>query len=142
MHSVGESAILAAWADKRSYWEGYDIYAAQYRSNGSFGPNTKVQDEFGDFARQWHAAVAGDAARTVVAWTDEREGKSDIMLSWIENGEWSEDMPVPGASDASHQSHPSIALDAAGNLHLAWVERTETNGPTRLRYQFARATGE
>ena len=139
----GDSDVLAVWADKRKYWEGYDIYAAGYLGDGRFGPNTKVQDEFGDFARQWHAAIAGSVnGRVAVAWDDEREGNSDIMLSWFEDGEWSEDLPLPDASGEGQQTHPSIVMDAEGNLHAAWVERMEENGPTRLRYQFGRLAGE
>jgi hypothetical protein len=77
-----------------------------------------------------------------VIWDDEREGNSDVMLSWSEDGTWSEDLPLPGAADAEQQSHPSIVMDAGGNLHAAWIERTEENGPTRLRYQFGRVTQE
>jgi len=141
--SHGDSGLLAVWADKRSYWEGYDIYAADAVEDGRFGSNTKVQDEFGDFARQWHAAVAGHAnGRLVVIWDDEREKNSDVMLSWWEDGTWSEDLPLPGASDDSQQTHPGIAIDAGGNLHAAWIERQEINGPTRLRYQLGRLTPE
>lgn len=141
--NFGASNLTAIWADKRNYWEGYDIYAATHVGSGRFGPNVKVQDEFGDFARQWHAAIAGNAdGRLAVAWDDEREGNSDVMLSWIEEGEWSEDLPLPGASGAGHQTHPSITVDADGNLHAAWIEREEVNGPTRLRYQFGRITQE
>jgi hypothetical protein len=137
----GGSRGSAVWADKRDYWQGYDIYAASYLGDGRFGPNSKAQDEFGDFARQWHAAIAGNAdGRLVVIWDDEREGNSDVMLSWNEDGTWSEDLPLPGASDEGQQSHPSIVMDADGNLHTAWVERTDRNGPTRLRYQFGRVT--
>lgn len=143
LSNFGDSGVLAAWADKRKYWEGYDIYAAEYLGNGRFGPNTKVQDEFGDFARQWHAAVAGDVnGRVVVAWDDEREGNSDIMLSWLEDGAWSEDLPLPEASGEGRQAHPSIVMDAEGNLHAAWVARAEENGPTRLRYRFGRLAEE
>ena len=135
------SGVLAAWADKRSYWEGYDIYAATYAGNGRFSSNTKVQDEFGDFARQWHASVAANAnGRVVVAWDDEREGNSDIFLSWLEGSEWSGDLPLPNASGTGHQSHPSIVMDADGSLHVAWIERAEVNGPTRLRYQLGQIT--
>jgi len=131
------------WADKRKYWEGYDIYAAGYLGDGRFRPNTKVQDEFGDFARQWHATIAGSInGHVAVAWDDEREGNSDIMLSWFEDGEWSEDLPLPDASGEGQQTHPSIVMDTEGNLHAAWVERMEENGPTRLRYQFGRLAEE
>jgi hypothetical protein len=141
LSGFGESGLMAVWTDKRNYWEGYDIYAAPYLGNGRFGANIKVQDEFGDFARQWHVAIAGNpGGRLVVAWDDEREGNSDILLSWLEDGQWSEDLPLPGASGAGHQSHPSLALDVAGNLHAAWIERLERGGPSRLRYQFGRAT--
>lgn len=139
----GELNLAALWADKRNYWEGYDIYAANYVGKGRFDANTKVQDEFGDFARQWHAAAAGNSEGTLVAiWDDEREGNADVMLSWIEDGKWSEDLPVPGASGAGHQNHPTIALDAKGNLHIAWIERAEPSAPTRLRYLLGRLTPE
>lgn len=139
----GESDLAAVWADKRNYWHGYDIYGANYISNGRFGANKKVQDEFGDFARQWHVAVAGNSNGTLVAiWDDEREGNTDVMMSWIEDGEWSEDIPVPGASGAGHQNHPTIVLDAESNLHIAWVERADPNAPTRLRYLLGRIAEE
>jgi len=143
LSSFGDSDVLAVWSDKRKYWEGYDVYAAGYVGDGRFGPNMKVQDEFGDFARQWHAAIAGSInGRVAIAWDDEREGNSDIMLSWFEDGEWSEDLPLPDASGEGQQTHPSIVMDAEGNLHAAWVERLEENGPTRLRYQFGRLVEE
>lgn len=142
LSSFGKSDLIAVWADKRNYWEGYDIYAARYLGDGRFGPNIPVQDEFGDFARQWHASVTGNTGRVVVAWNDEREGNSDVMLSWIEGGEWSEDLELPNASGPGHQTHPSIAMDVEGNLHMAWIERSEVNGLTRLRYQFGRVTEE
>jgi hypothetical protein len=143
MGAFGGPDSLAVWADKRSYWEGYDIYSAAYLGDGRFGPNTRVQDEFGDFARQWHAAIAGNAdGQLVVAWDDEREESSDVMLSWFEDGEWSEDLLLPAAAGAGQYTHPSIALDAEGNLHAAWIERTQANGPTRLRYQFGRITND
>ncbi len=60
------------------------------------------------------------------------------MLSWSEDGVWSEDMPLPGASGAGQQAHPSVVVDSDGNLHVAWIDRAEENGPTRLRYLFGR----
>jgi len=141
MHSFGNGQLLAAWADKRNFREGYDIYAALYQNSDKlFGKNMKVQDPFGGVAQQWHPAVAGDAAGTVVvAWDDNRDGDPNIMLSWLEDGSWSDDLTVPGASGSGEQNQPSIILDTNGDLHLAWIERQTLNGPTRLRYLYAPA---
>lgn len=133
---------LAVWDDKRNFREGYDIYAAHYLPGNKplFGPNQKVQDEFGGVAQQWHATVAGDGSgRLVVGWDDRRGGDADILLSWWEGDGWSDDLAVPGASGKGEQNHPTLALDGQGNLHLAWIQRATVDGPSQVRYLFARA---
>jgi hypothetical protein len=142
MSAYGQQHILAAWADKRNFREGYDIYASHYPAEGEtlFGPNQKVQDAFGGVAQQWHPTVAGHSNGTLaVAWDDDRDGQASILLSVYGEGEWSDDMSVPGASGEAVQNHPTLTLDSDGNLHLAWVERDTVDGPTRLRYLFANA---
>ena len=136
----GTHGIFAAWADKRNFRDGYDIWGADFSlSKGGFGANEKVQDDFGGLSKQRHATVGGHAnGMLVVAWDDEREGDADIMLSWRVNGEWSDDWPLPVASGTGQQSNPSIALDNEGNLHLGWVERDKIGGTTRLKYAFGR----
>lgn len=139
--TYGTAKVLAVWADKRNFREGYDIYAAHYQSGKKqlFGPNIKVQDSFGGVAQQWHATVAGDpSGRLVVGWDDNRDGNANIMLSWPEGEGWSDDISVPGADGIGEQNHPTISLDRNGNLHLAWIERTSIGGPTRVRYLFGR----
>ncbi|TDY03912.1 hypothetical protein [Thiohalophilus thiocyanatoxydans] len=143
--AYGQQRILAAWADKRDFREGYDIYASHYpgEDDALFGPNEKVQDPFGGVAQQWHPAVTGHPdGQRVTAWDDDRDDQTNILLSWHEAGQWSDDLPVPGASGAPEQNHPSIVLDADGNLHLAWVERQKTGGATRLRYLFGERTSD
>lgn len=134
----GSDRLLAAWEDKRNFRHGYDVYAGHLGPDG-FGPNERVQDDFGELSAQWHVSAAGHPDGTlVVAWTDEREGQGDILLSWYADGAWSEDLPLPGASGPEEQGHPSIALDDAGNLHAAWVTREVKGGPTRIQYRFGR----
>ncbi|WP_139052803.1 hypothetical protein [Thiocapsa marina] len=134
----GDDRLLAAWEDKRNFRHGYDVYAAHLGPNG-FGPNERVQDDFGELSAQWHVSAAGHPDGTVVvAWTDEREGQGDILLSRYADGTWSEDLQLPGASGPQEQGHPSIALDDAGNLHAAWVTRETKGGPTRIQYRFGR----
>jgi hypothetical protein len=135
--AYGSGRVMAVWADKRDFREGYDIYAAASPVDGDtlFGANSKVQDEFGNFAQQWHPTVAGHASgKLIVAWDDKREGHADIMLSMKEGDAWSEDLALPGASGPGEQNHPSMVLDSAGNLHITWIERMMISGPSRLRY--------
>jgi hypothetical protein len=137
----GAGKLLATWADKRDFREGYDIYAAQYQPGNKqlFGANIKIQDSFGSFAQQWHATVAGDTSgRVVVGWDDNRDGNANIMLSWPEGDGWSDDYAVPGADGPGQENHPTITLDREGNLHLAWIERSTIGGPTRVRYLFGK----
>lgn len=139
--AYGEGQVLAVWADKRDFREGYDIYASHYQSGKSqlFGPNIKVQDSFGGVAQQWHATVAGDPdGRLVVGWDDNRDGHANIMLSWPEQMGWSDDFAVPGADGKGEQNHPTLTLDRDGNLHLAWIERATIGGPTRVLYLVGR----
>lgn len=141
MDEYADGRVLAAWADKRDFREGYDIYASHYPIDGTklFGPNQRVQDVFGGVAQQWHPSVAGHPnGQLAVAWDDSRDDPANILLSWYQDGQWSDDLTVPGASGPGVQNHPSITFDAQGNLHLAWVERERVGGPTRLRYLFAR----
>ncbi|MDZ7803529.1 hypothetical protein [Thiohalophilus sp.] len=143
MDAYGKQQLLAAWADKRNFREGYDIYASHYPAEGDalFGPNQKVQDPFGGIAQQWHPSVAGNpAGQLVVAWDDGRDDQTNILLSWYSDGQWSDDLSVPGASGSAIQNHPSVTLDDEGHLHLAWVEREFVGGPTRLRYLFGKAS--
>jgi hypothetical protein len=143
MDRYADGKALAAWADKRDFREGYDIYASHYPREGEalFGPNQKVQDAFGGVAQQWHASVAGHPdGHLVVAWDDSRDDPANVLLSWYHDGQWSDDLTVPGAGGAGVHNHPSVTLDARGNLHLAWIERERVGGPTRLRYLFGRLT--
>ncbi len=137
----GRDGVAAVWSDKRDFQSGYDVYGGFARSpNFNFGANEKVQDEFGNNIAQWHPAVAANrAGRVAVVWDDDRDGTPDVWLSWRNADGWSDDLAVPGASGPGVQSDPSLAMDEAGNLHLAWVEKADLNSPSKIRYSFGRA---
>jgi hypothetical protein len=129
--------FAAAWLDKRDFLSGYDVYAALSEGAG-FAKDNKAQDSFGDAIAQWHVAVAGNRrGDLVIAWDDDRDGSSDIWLTRLTPAGYSENFTLPEASGPARQTDPAIALDEAGNLHLAWIERapgSDSSGPTRLRY--------
>lgn len=136
----GAGDVAAVWADKRDFLAGYDVYAA-FTSGGklAFGANEKTQDDFGNEIAQWHPAIgANRQGRVAVVWDDDRDGTPDIWLAWRSASGWSDNLAVPGASGPGVQSDPSIALDEAGNLHLAWVEKADLNSPSRIRYVLGR----
>lgn len=137
--SFGEDEIVAAWMDKRRGGSGYGIFAALGADGGDmFGPNEKVHGAAGDRLPHYNPATAGNGAGDfIVAWDDFRNGDSDIWLSgYTEDLEWSEDFSPPVASGAGEQSHPAVAFDEDGGLHLLWIERADPNAPSRLWYSY------
>ncbi|MEK7191819.1 MAG: hypothetical protein AAB153_05935, partial [Pseudomonadota bacterium] len=153
----GKRGIVAMWLDKRNFLEGYDVYAGFARDGTRFGRNEKVQDDFGGNISQWHAALAADSrGRVAVVWDDDRDGTADLWLAWPRGaGQWGESQPVSVASGPGQQSSPALAFDAAGSLHMVWVERETFDSrdgggratpgavaeetPTRLRYAVGRS---
>ncbi len=138
--SFAQDEILAAWMDKRRGGLGYGIFAALGSDGGAiFGPNEKVHGEAGDKQPHYNPAVAGNSnGDFVVAWDDFRRGDSDIWLSaYNDDEEWSQDFSPAIASGAGEQSHPAVALDDQGRLHLLWMERGDMNAPGRLWYSRA-----
>lgn len=133
---LGGEKVAATWMDKRGFLTGYDIYAAISHDGGrEFGANEVVQDEFGNEIAQWHPAVAAGAdGRIIIAWDDNRDDTSDIWLAWRVDGKWSTNVSPPATSGAAQQTHPSVAIDAHGSVHLVWVERDSDTGPTRVVY--------
>ena len=132
--------VIAVWADKRDFRSGYDVYGAFSTGGGEgFGDNEKIQDEFADGVAQWHPSVASGEAPGLlaVAWDDDRDGTSDVWLSWRDGMGWSADLDVPGASGEGFQVEPAITLDQRGGLHLAWVEKAAPDSPSRIRYLHA-----
>ncbi|MDZ7593462.1 MAG: hypothetical protein U0932_02310 [Thiobacillus sp.] len=130
----GEQGIAAVWLDKRDFLSGYDVFSAFDPGTRSFGRNIKVQDNFGDNMAQWHALVVGDASGKLVAlWDDARDGTPDVWLSEWEGEAFGDDLAVPGAAGPGGQSDPVATLDAAGALHVVWLDRDEAAG-TRIRY--------
>lgn len=127
--------FAAAWLDKRDFLSGYDVYAALSEGKG-FARDQKAQDSFGDAIAQWHVAAAGNGrGDLVIAWDDDRDGSSDLWLTRLTGNGYGENFTFPETSGPARQTDPAVALDNAGQLHLAWIERpADSDGPTRLRY--------
>jgi HAMP domain-containing protein len=133
----GAQGVVAVWLDKRDFLSGYDVYAAFDPGTRRFGPNLKVQDSFGDNMAQWHAQVVGSTGgRLLALWDDARDGTPDVWLADWDGAAFGDNVAVPGAVGPGVQSDPAAALDAAGSLHVVWLDQDEQAG-TRVRYAHA-----
>lgn len=130
----GPRGVAAVWLDKRDFLSGYDVYAAFDTGKRRFGKNLRVQDSFGDNMAQWHAQVVSDASgRLVAVWDDERDGTPDVWLADWNGKAFADNVAVPAAAGPGAQSDPVAALDAAGRLHVVWLDR-DGQSATRIRY--------
>jgi len=134
--AIDGKRAAAAWLDKREFQGGYDVFTALTDETGAqFGVVEPVQDEFGANIGQWHAGIASQPDGTLVcAWDDDRDGSADIQLSWRTMAGWSPNLSVPGANGPGSDASPVMAIDHNGDLHLAWIERQRSDGPTLVRY--------
>jgi hypothetical protein len=134
----GENGIVAVWLDKRDFLSGYDVYAAFDPGTRRFGRNLRVQDSFGDNMAQWHAQIVGDAGgRLLALWDDARDGTPDVWFAEWTGEAFGDNVAVPAGSGPGAQSDPVATLDAAGDLHVVWLDRDDAAG-TRIRYARAR----
>ena len=69
----------------------------------------------------------------MIAFDDERDGTADIWLTPLTRTGYGENITLPATSGPGRQTDPAIALDEAGNLHLAWLDQ-DGEATTRLRY--------
>ncbi len=139
----GARGVAAAWLDKRDFLSGYDVYAALEGGTRRFGKNIQVQDSFGDNMVQWHALIVGDAGgRLLALWDDARDGTPDVWLAEWDGKAFGDNVAVPAASGPGTQSDPVATLDAAGFLHVVWLDHDDKAG-TRVRYtRAARKAGD
>lgn len=133
--AYGDNNIAAVWLDKRDFLSGYDVYAALSTDGGkTYGKNQKAQDSFGDTYAQWHASAVGNRmGDLVIAWDDDRDGTSDIWLTWLTPNGFAENASPAVAAGSGNQTDPVLALDETGNLHLTWIDRN-AEGLSRIRY--------
>ncbi len=139
--AYGDNNMAAVWLDKRDFLSGYDVYASLSTDGGkTYDKNQKAQDSFGDTYAQWHASAAGNRkGDLVIAWDDDRDGTSDIWMTRLTPDGFSENVAPAVAAGPGNQADPVIAMDEAGNLHLAWIDRN-AEGISRIRYAVGRQT--
>jgi len=137
----GKSNVTVVWLDKRDFQGGYDVYAAVSKDAGkTFGHDEKVQDPLGEEQPQWQANIAMSRDGKIFStWADPRDGTMDIWYSTRHASGWSDDEPIPGANNKGVQNNPSLVFDAAGRLHIAYVDIQTNDGKKMYRIRYLTA---
>src|SRR5262245_52233400 len=128
----GQNALHVVWHAPANPEEIYYRRA----ENGVWGPIANVSNSPG---RSLEARVAVDATgrNLLVTWheSDQSSGNYDILARKLTAGSWG---PVENvSSDSTLSRNADVAVDSAGNFHVAW-EDTDTK---RLYYRRRRADG-
>lgn len=120
--------IYSAWTDRRNGDQ--DIYMSKFDSAGTpLWTDDIIANNNSGTSNQYQPSIAIDRDGYVyLAWTDERNGNTDIFLGKFNASGtpiWSP-TNIIGASTSSAQYQPSLAVSSSSKLYLAWTD--ERNG--------------
>ncbi|MFC1594114.1 hypothetical protein ACFL38_02180 [Candidatus Omnitrophota bacterium] len=120
--------IYVAWSDNRN--GNYDIYFSKSTDGGlTFEPDVRVDDTETSSSSQSGPSLAVDYnGHIYIAWQDDRNGNLDIYCSRSsdEGVTFEADVRVDDTgTSTSEQQRPSLAVDAAGNVYVVWVDGRE-----------------
>ncbi|MBN2764495.1 MAG: hypothetical protein JXR41_15480 [Bacteroidales bacterium] len=141
--SGASSDVIVVWQDERAGDGTYNIYAARSSDGGlSFFsgslPNMRVDDTGINSYYQTHPDVSFGPDKTAyVVWADSREGYYRIYSSKLDitNNTFSPNVKVsnynlpsePNKATLGQDLHPSIAVDSAGIIYVAWEYQIQAN---------------
>lgn len=114
-----DDRLYVVWQDDRQ--GNSDIYMSTSADGITWTAQTRVTDSSDN---QVSPAVAVDGRatnRAYVAWQDDRAGHEDIYVAYSDN-RFQSSTVTRVTSNASDQSSPAIAVDAANNVYLAWID--------------------
>lgn len=120
----GNGNFVITWFDYRN--GDWDIYAQRYSSDGTaLGNNFKVNDEEESAFLHVPPSISMDSSGNfVIAWSDDRNGDSDIYLQrYLSDGTAEgSNFKVNDDEGSAGQVFPSIEADGSGNFVIAWQD--------------------
>lgn len=132
MDGLGD--FLIGWEDWRT--GNFDIYYQFYDSSGiAQGINFKANDDAGSTDQIYSTIIMGGGGSSVIAWTDRRNGNSDIYYQRYNSRGRTQGINIKANDDSSSagQGSPTIAMDGGGNFVIAWADYR--NGTSDIYYQ-------
>ncbi len=125
----GAGNAYALWQDDRNANDGGDIYFAYRPVGGGWGVNELVNDDGQEFIYQESPTLAVDLfGNAYAAWIDQRDQLEFDYLYLAHRspeGTWGANMRIADPEQVGIPSSPALAVDNAGNLALAWIEKRD-----------------
>jgi len=128
--------IDVVWDDYRDGTNsGYDVYFSKSTNGGaSFGPNVKINHDGTKYDQTTSSIAVGSDGTIYVTWRDYRNQvpdshgqptNADIFISASTDGGLSflSEVRVDDDTGKADQNHPSIGVDAAGTVAVAWTDQ-------------------
>jgi len=130
----------AVWQDNRNGND--DIYFSFRSAGGSWGENTKVNDDIGTYSQRSPCIAVDPNGNAYAIWVDERNSlggpNNDIYFAYRPaGGSWGANVKVNDDLGLASQGYPSIAVDRNGNAYALWYDLRDTLGGQHYDIYFA-----
>jgi ribosomal protein L31/fibronectin type 3 domain-containing protein len=129
--------VHIAWNDQTDYAGAgteMDIFYKRWNTTSSLWTTTEVVSTEST-GSSWHPSLVADAEGNVhITWQDRTDYAGagtdyDIFYKhWDASTSIWTTTEVISTESTSHSYHPSLAIDIAGNVHIAWEDWTDYNG--------------
>ena len=129
---VNPHLVHVVWTDTRSPILGPDIFYANSTNGGlSFNPSVRVNDDVTS-TEQGQPAIAVAPNRDVdVVWRDPRSAAKGPDIYFSKSSDlgvtWSPNIYVNSDVGSAAQQDPTIAVDLAGTIYVAWTDGRNAN---------------
>src|SRR2546428_1743146 len=127
---VNPHLVHLVWTDTRTPIMGPDIYYANSTNGGlSFNPSMRLNDDAGGAEQSTPAIAVAPNRNVYVVWRDPRGSPEVYYTRSLDLGAtWSLNTYVNGDAGNVDQRTPTIAVDAAGTVYVAWADYRNQNG--------------
>lgn len=132
---ANDGSFIITWNYIRSSWD-FDIIAQRFDSDGMpVGENFQVNTDLQDAHHSLPKIITDAEGGFKICWYDTRNSDYDIYIQCYQsNGNpIGDNLLIDGNPPGTHQWHPSITGDQAGNFILCWDDDRDDYGDVYAR---------